>query len=137
MGITGLEDKINPQVVDVSRLAHYAGASTTLDQIRGWAVVLRRGENPWAALIPITERMFRLDGIDYFRLEIVTGADGKPIELVGHYDNALPTDLNERFHDVRDKLTFNLVVYGQRGHPFPQGSWVRTMGGQLSPQGSA
>ncbi len=94
--ITGLEDKINPQTVDVSRLAHYAGAYGPRSiKFEDGQLFYRRGENPWAALVPITERMFRLDGIDYFRLEIVTGADGIPTGLIGHYDNGT-TDNSDR-----------------------------------------
>lgn len=94
--ITGLEDKINPRQVDVSRLAHYAGAYGPRSiKFEDGQLFYRRGENPWASLAPMTDKLFRLEGVDYFRLEIVTGSDGKPTELVGHYDNGT-TDKSER-----------------------------------------
>jgi hypothetical protein len=86
--ITGLDEKINPQVVDVSRLAHYAGAYGPRSlKFEDGQLFYRRGENPWAQLIPMSDRLFRLEGVDYFRLEVMIGDDGKPSELVGRYDN--------------------------------------------------
>lgn len=86
--IVGLDEKINPQVVDVSRLAHYAGAYGPRSlKFEDGQLFYRRGENPWAMLIPMTDKLFRLESVDYFRLEVVIGADGKPSELVGRYDN--------------------------------------------------
>ena len=36
---------------------------------------------------PMTEALLRFDDIDYFRLEVVLDETGKPVKLVGHYDN--------------------------------------------------
>lgn len=94
--IAGLEDKINPRQVDVSRLANYAGTYGPREiKFEDGRLFYRRGENPWAPLVPMTDTLFRLEGVDYFRLEIVSGADGKPTELVGHYDNGT-VDRSER-----------------------------------------
>lgn len=94
--IVGLEDKINPRQVDVSRLASYAGAYGPRSiKFEDGRLFYRRGENPWAPLVPMTDKLFRLEGVEYFRLEIVTGPDGKPTELVGHYDNGT-VDRSER-----------------------------------------
>lgn len=94
--IAGLEAKINPQQVDVSRIANYAGTYGPRSiKFEDGRLFYRRGENPWAPLVPMTDKLFRLEGVDYFRLEIVTGADGLPTELVGHYDNGT-VDRSER-----------------------------------------
>lgn len=86
--ITGLEDKINPKQVDVSKLAHYAGTYGPRSiKFEDGQLHYRRGENPWAVLIPMSERLFKLESVDYFRLEVILEADGNPSELVGRYDN--------------------------------------------------
>ena len=86
--ITGLEDKVNRKHVDVSGLAHYAGAYGPRSiKFEDNKLYYRRGENPWAQLIPMSDRLFRLESVDYFRLEVIIGPDGKPSELVGRYDN--------------------------------------------------
>ncbi len=94
--ITGLEDKTNPKQVDVATLSHYAGAYGPRSvKFEDGRLKYRRGENPWATLVPMSETLFRLEGLDYFRLEVVLDADGKPVALVGHYDNGT-TDRSER-----------------------------------------
>jgi hypothetical protein len=35
----------------------------------------------------MTERLFRFDDIAYFRLEVVLDDSGRPVKLIGHYDN--------------------------------------------------
>ncbi len=37
--------------------------------------------------IPMGERLFRFEEIDYFRIEVVLDEAGQPQKLVGHYDN--------------------------------------------------
>ena len=44
---------------------------------------------------PMTETLFGFDAVPYFRLEVVLGADGVPVKLIGHYDSGR-TDENPR-----------------------------------------
>ncbi len=37
--------------------------------------------------IPMSETLFRFEEIGYFRLEVVLDESGRPLKLVGHYDN--------------------------------------------------
>ncbi|MEW5875470.1 MAG: S41 family peptidase [Candidatus Zixiibacteriota bacterium] len=88
--IDGLEAKLNPRSIDVSKLTRYAGAYGPRSiKLENGALYYRRGENPWAKMIPMSESLFRFDAFDYFRLEVVTDASGQPTELVGHYDNGM------------------------------------------------
>ncbi len=94
--ITGLDDKINPATVDVTALSGYAGTyGQRVIKLENGKLFYRRGENPWAALIPMSESLFRLENVDYFRLEVIRDGQDKPTALAGHYDNGM-VDRSER-----------------------------------------
>ncbi len=86
--IQTLEDKLNPAVVDVASLAQYAGlyGPRTVKYEEG-ELYYRRGQNPWARMIPMSTTLFRFDEFDYFRLEVALDSQGRPMKLIGHYDN--------------------------------------------------
>lgn len=94
--ITGLDSKINPATIDMASLSGYAGAyGERAIKFENGKLYYRRGGNPWAALIPMSETLFRMENVDYFRLEVVRDGQGKPTALVGHYDNGM-VDRSER-----------------------------------------
>jgi hypothetical protein len=94
--IIGLDDRINPAPVDVTSLAGYAGTyGERAIKLENGRLYYRRGENPWAALIPMSETLFRMESLDFFRLEVVRDGGGRPTALVGHYDNGT-ADRSER-----------------------------------------
>jgi hypothetical protein len=84
--LVGLKAKTNPPQIDQKVLKTYAGVygerKITLEN--GALFYQRTGPKYW--LIPMTQTLFALDGLDSFRLEFVV-KDGKVIELVGLYDN--------------------------------------------------
>jgi hypothetical protein len=84
--LVGLKAKTNPPQIDQKVLKTYAGVygerKITLEN--GALFYQRTG--PKYRLIPMTQTLFALDGLDSFRLEFVV-KDGKVIELVGLYDN--------------------------------------------------
>ena len=86
--IQGLEAQLNPVTVDPDVLALYAGSygprTLTFENGELW---YHRAGRPLRRVIPMTERLFRFDDIDYFRLEVVLDESGSPVKLIGHYDN--------------------------------------------------
>ncbi len=86
--IDGIRARLNPVSVTPAQLRAYAGkyGPRTLS-FEGGALYYQRAGNPAMRAIPMGERIFRFDEIDYFRLEVVVDAAGRPLKLVGHYDN--------------------------------------------------
>jgi hypothetical protein len=86
--IQGLEAELNPVTVDPAVLESYAGTygsrSLAFEDGELW---YHRAGRPLRRAIPMTERLFRFDDIDYFRLEVVLDGSGRPVKLIGHYDN--------------------------------------------------
>jgi hypothetical protein len=84
--LVGLKAKTNPPQIDQKVLKTYAGVygepKITLEN--GALFYQRTG--PKYRLIPMTQTLFALDGLDYFRVEFVL-KQGKADELVGLYDN--------------------------------------------------
>lgn len=75
-----------PVVVPEETLETYAG---TYGPRRLWVedgrLHYQRGEGSVYELIPLTERLFALDGLAAFRLAVVVDEAGRPTALVGHY----------------------------------------------------
>ena len=92
----GLDAKLNPVEVDVTTLESYAGdyGPRHLRVEEGRLVYQRDDRDPFVAT-PMIEALFGFDTLPYFRLEVVLGADGVPVKLIGHYDNGR-TDENPR-----------------------------------------
>ena len=86
--IQGLEAELNPATVDPAALESYAGSygarTLTFEDGELW---YHRAGGPLRRAIPMTERLFRFDDIDNFRLEVVLDGSGRPVKLIGHYDN--------------------------------------------------
>ncbi|MDX1642716.1 MAG: serine hydrolase domain-containing protein [Thermoanaerobaculia bacterium] len=75
-----------PVVIAGETLESYAG---TYGPRRLWVddgrLHYQRGEGQVYELVPLTERLFALEGLASFRLEMVVDGAGRPIGLVGHY----------------------------------------------------
>ncbi len=86
--IQGLEAQLQPVTADPAVLESYAGTygprALTFEDGKLW---YHRAGRPLRQAIPMTDRLFRFDDIDYFRLEVVLDESGRPIKLIGHYDN--------------------------------------------------
>jgi hypothetical protein len=86
--IRGLAAELNPVAVEPAVLESYAGTygprTLTFEDGQLW---YHRAGRPLRRAIPMTERLFRFDDIAYFRLEVVLDESGRPIKLIGHYDN--------------------------------------------------
>jgi hypothetical protein len=84
--LVGLKTKANPVRVDEKILKTYVGVygdrKVTLEN---GALTYQR-EGPKFRLTPLTETLFAVEGLDYFRVEF-TVKDGKAAGLVGLYDN--------------------------------------------------
>ncbi len=86
--IDGIQARLNPVKVTPAQLRGYAGkyGPRTLTFADGALLYQRQGNAPMRA-IPMGERLFRFEEIDAFRLEVAVDAAGRPLKLVGHYDN--------------------------------------------------
>ncbi len=97
--IAGLKAKLEPFEVDEATLANYAGS---YDPRKLWIedgkLHYRRGDNPGIRAIPMAERLFRFEEIEYFRLEVVLDDSGNPVKLIGHYEGGR-TDESPRTGD--------------------------------------
>jgi hypothetical protein len=86
--ILGLEAKTNPATVDDATLARYAGAYGPRNLVfENGVLYYQRDGRPRLRTIPLSDRLFTLDGVDMFRFEIVTDDSGQPVKLIGYYDN--------------------------------------------------
>ncbi len=86
--VAGLEAKVAATTVDARTLSSYAGTycPRTLT-LEGDALFYQRADRPKFRMIPMTETLFRFEELEYFRLEVVVDGTGRPVKLVGHYDN--------------------------------------------------
>ena len=84
-----IESQLNPAELTLEQMKLYAGNYTDreLKVSEDGKLLYHRIDRPWNELIPLTDTIFRMDGVDYFRLEVVLDESGKPVKLVGHYNN--------------------------------------------------
>lgn len=87
--------KLTPVTIDEETLKSYAGkyGERTLTFENG-VLFYQRVNNPKVKLIPITETIFKMNEIDFFRLEIIK-ENGKVTALKGLYDNGR-SDLDKK-----------------------------------------
>jgi hypothetical protein len=84
--LVGLEAKANPPRVSESVLKSYAGVYGERKVTFENGTLQYQRTGPKYRLVPLTETLFTLEGLDYFRVEFVV-KDGKAVELIGLYDN--------------------------------------------------
>ncbi|MBD3347928.1 MAG: hypothetical protein GF400_01880 [Candidatus Eisenbacteria bacterium] len=86
--IDGLETKLEPVEVSESKLDSYAGQyGPRRLWVDGGQLLYQREDGPVMAAMPMSQTLFRFEGLDYFRLEVVTDGSGVPVKLVGHYES--------------------------------------------------
>jgi hypothetical protein len=88
--IAGLESEKNPIDVAPELLASYAGTYGPRKLIfEDGKLFYQRGGSPKMEAIPMSERLFRFqaEGYDFFRLEVVIDDAGRPVKVIGHYDD--------------------------------------------------
>ncbi|MDX1385772.1 MAG: hypothetical protein R3190_19120 [Thermoanaerobaculia bacterium] len=78
----------DPVEVPAERLASYAGSyGPRRLRVEGPELVYQReGREPYR-LLPLSEDTFALEGMVDFRIRVVAGDDGGPVELMGLYVN--------------------------------------------------
>ncbi len=84
--LDGLKAKTSPAKVDEKTLQTYAGTYGERKVTFENGVLYYQRTGPKYRLAPMTQYLFELEGLDNFRVEFVV-KEGKPVELVGHYDN--------------------------------------------------
>jgi hypothetical protein len=86
--IEGLRAKLEPVAVDVATLERYAGQYGPRKLwVEDGVLQYQREDGPIRPATPMGEALFRFEGLDYFRLEVVLDDAGQPVKLIGHYDN--------------------------------------------------
>ncbi len=86
--LAGLQAKLKPAVVDDAVLKSYVGVYGPRNILfEDGKLYYQRTDRPKYLLIPISQTLFMLEDLDYFRLEVALDDAGNPVELRGHYDN--------------------------------------------------
>jgi len=82
-----INSQLNPPNIAIETLRKYVGTfqDREIKLSDEGNLQYRRGERPWNALVAVTDTIFCIDGVDYFRLEVVLDDAGNPLKLVGHY----------------------------------------------------
>ncbi|MFH1278788.1 MAG: S41 family peptidase [Candidatus Eisenbacteria bacterium] len=94
--IQGLELGGKEVEIDDEVLASYAGVyEDRVIENREGTLFYRRGEMPERRMTPLSPALFTLEGIEGFRLEVVTDESGSPVMLRGHYAQGM-TDESRR-----------------------------------------
>lgn len=84
--IGDLNTELNPVEIVPDILASYAGTYGPRKlTFKDGALYYDRDGGPMRRALPMSERLFRFEGIDFFRLEVVVDDSGTPVKLVGHY----------------------------------------------------
>jgi len=84
--ITGQKAKLNPPQVAEKILKMYPGVYGERKVFLEKGVLYYQRTGPKYRLVPMTETLFAVEGLNYFRLEFVV-MDGKATSVVGLYDN--------------------------------------------------
>jgi retinol-binding protein 3 len=84
--LIGLKAKANPVRVGEKLLETYAGIYGDRNVTFENGALFYQRTGPKYRLIPITQTLFAVEGLDNFRVEFAV-KDGKAVELVGLYDN--------------------------------------------------
>jgi hypothetical protein len=80
--------KLHPVTLRERELRQYTGEyGSRLIRLEKGALIYQRVNRPAYQLIALGDDLFRLDGLDFFRIHFVRGAEGRVTELVGLYDD--------------------------------------------------
>ncbi len=83
---TSIEADLDPVVVEASVLESYAGVyEDRVLTFEDGLLHYQRGGQPKRILTPMTETLFKVEGLDEFRLELVLDDEGAPVMVRGHY----------------------------------------------------
>ena len=81
-----MKAKTNSPRLDEKTLKSYAGVYGERKVTLESGVLYYQRTGPKYKLAPLTQTLFAVEGLDYFRLEFVI-KDGKAVEVAGLYDN--------------------------------------------------
>jgi hypothetical protein len=97
--IEGLRAKLNPVELNEATLEEYAGEyGPRRLWVEDGVLQYQREDGPIRQATPMSETLFRFEGLGFFRLEVVLDDAGEPVKLIGHYDNG-HTDESPRSGD--------------------------------------
>jgi hypothetical protein len=84
--LTGMKAKLNPPQVAEKTLKMYPGVYGERKVFLENGVLYYQRTGPKYRLVAMTETLFAVEGLDYFRLEFVV-KDGQATAVIGLYDN--------------------------------------------------
>ena len=94
--IDGINASLNPVILSEVVLKKYAGQyGPRKITFENGALYYQRGENPKFKLTPMSENMFMIADLDYFRLKFELNDQGETVKVVGLYENG-HTDSNNK-----------------------------------------
>ncbi len=83
-----LDAKLNPITLDIKTMKKYVGIYGFRKIILEKGVLFYQRENrPRHRLIPLGDEWYKLDDLDYFRIQFTTDESGNVAELIGVYDD--------------------------------------------------
>jgi hypothetical protein len=91
-----VEARLTPYELPAGKLDEYAGTfGPRRIYVEDGALYYQREGRPAYLLSPLSEDVFMVEGLDFFRLEAARDGAGRVVRLVGHYDDGR-TDGNDR-----------------------------------------
>jgi hypothetical protein len=94
--LTDLQSRLKPVTLSSKQMRHYVGRyGPRRISLEGGALYYQREDQPRYKMEPMGEDLFRVSGLDFFRLRFERDASGKIVKLVGMYDDG-KTDENPR-----------------------------------------
>jgi len=82
----GVKAKADPAKVDEKTLQSYAGVYGERKVTYENGALYYQRSGPKYKLLPMTQTLFAVEGLDYFRVELIV-KDGRAVELIGLYDD--------------------------------------------------
>ena len=80
--------KLNPVMISEKKLKTFVGTyGPRILSLENGSLYYQREGRPKYKMIPFSEDTFYFDDLDYFRLKVETDTKGKPVALIGIYDN--------------------------------------------------
>jgi hypothetical protein len=94
--LTDLESRLHPSTISKGRMRQYVGTyGPRRIFIDNGSLYYQREDGPRYELEPMGDDLFRVRGLDYFRLSFERDPSGKILKIIGLYDNGR-TDEHER-----------------------------------------
>ena len=83
-----LDAKLNPIILNTKTKKRYVGTYGPRKIFLGNGILFYQRENrPKHRMVPLGDEWFKLDDLNYFRIQFITNESGNVTELIGVYDD--------------------------------------------------